>query len=123
MKFKLIFGVGVVIVVIITAVVIYKNKSNMQNYLDNSDEKKITGKYCPNSFIVLNKDEAGTIGFYSVAPTVGGQTRDMPVTYYDASGKVIGGFHIFGDTAENEATMKILDPLKIKFPRTSEINC
>jgi hypothetical protein len=66
--------------------------------------------------LTMFRDDQGRIGGYAAHSTV----MDSPIHYFDALGKPLGTFHIFGDAAENKKTQKIVDALKEKFPHEDD---
>jgi hypothetical protein len=58
--------------------------------------------------------------YFAVTRSIPG---DTPVSYFDSFGNSIGVFHIFGDKAENDKTMVVINELDKKFPLQEKFGC
>lgn len=92
------------------------------NFLGNLSKQQIINEYCDseNNFITFHKNQEDKIGFFSV--TVSAPT-DSPISFFDVKGNNIGTFHIFGDKAENNKTMGIVNELDKRFSITEQVDC
>lgn len=69
--------------------------------------------------VMIFKDRSGDIGGYQVSTSI----MDSPVHYFDALGKPLTMFHIFGPAAERAAADRIVKALSAAFPLQERLRC
>ena len=69
--------------------------------------------------VTIFKDREGNIGGYAAQRTIG----DSPIYYFDAEGKGIATFHIFGLDEEKAKADEIIKKLKAQFPVQETLDC
>jgi len=62
--------------------------------------------------VVLFVDGGGAVGGYRAGMAI----LDSPISYFDATGALLGTFHIFGPPEENAAAEAALAELKARYP-------
>lgn len=78
-------------------------------------DKTSEGPMGRGSLSVFRNDQ-GLIGGYVSHDAI----LDSPIHYYDANGKYLGTFHIFGDSTENRKTEVVVTEMKKHFPHEDD---
>lgn len=66
--------------------------------------------------LAVFRDDQGRVGGYMARIPI----LDTPIHYYDALGKHLGTFHIFGDEKENKIGASVGEALRAKFPHEDD---
>jgi hypothetical protein len=85
-------------------------------------EARLSARFCVGEnpdIVALMTNTAGEIGGYHVTRPI----RDSPITYFRADDTVVGGFHIFGDPAENEKSKAAIADLRSRYPQQRSLDC